>query len=116
MVVPVDRLAQCIDNIDSPFGPLLKGLDAAIKVALDVWKQYGTREEPVDEDNNQPAKRQKTASRSTSAAVSAEVSEATSEAGSEATGQVTEQPSDGRVKKLATQVCQDITNFYLYGN
>jgi hypothetical protein len=109
MVVPVDKLAQLIDSLGGPTAPLFRNLDANIKSALDVWKQHGTREEPADEDNNQSAKRRKTASRSTSAAVS----EATSEAASEATEQVTEQPSDGRVKKLATQVYHDITDFYL---
>lgn len=44
-----------------------------------------------------------------SEATSEAVSEATAQAASEATEQVTEQPSDGRVKKIATQVCHDIT-------
>src|SRR5579871_5303118 len=53
MVAPVDKLAQLIDSINGPAGPLFQSLDAGIKSALDVWKQHGTREEPTDEDNNQ---------------------------------------------------------------
>jgi hypothetical protein len=118
MIVPVDKLTQHIDSLSSSMAPLLPSLDTSIKTALDAWKQRGTREEPADEDNNQPAmKKRKTASRATSrltsSAASEAASEATSGAASEATQQVTEQPSDVRAQTLATHVRHDITDFFL---
>ena len=116
MVVPVDKLKQLIDSLNGPLAPLFKNLDTNIKTALGVWQQQGTREVPVDEDNNQRAKKRKTSrmmSVSTPEIVSEATSEVASEVASEATEQGTEQPSDYRVKMLVTQVCRDITDFYL---
>lgn len=119
MIVPVDKLTQHIDSLSSSMAPLIHpSLDTGIKTTLDAWKQRGTMEEPVDEDNNQPAmKKRKTASRATSrltsSAPSEAASEATSGAASEATQQVTEQPSDVRAQTLATHVRHDITDFFL---
>ena len=117
MVVSVDKLAQHIDSFGSSMAPLFQNLDANIKSALDVWTQRGTKDESADEDNNQPTKKRKTASRAISRLTSESTSEAASEAtsgpASEATQQVTEQPSDIRAQKLATHVRHDITDFCL---
>ncbi|KAF2179936.1 hypothetical protein K469DRAFT_753631 [Zopfia rhizophila CBS 207.26] len=67
MVAPVDKLAMYNDSINGPMAPFFKHLDADIKTALDVWQQRGTKDEPADEDNNQPArKKRKTTSEATS--------------------------------------------------
>jgi hypothetical protein len=119
MVVPVDKLAEHLEGLSTSVATLFfRSLDAAIKTALDVWKQRGIRDEPADEDNNQPAtKKRKMASGATSrlasSAASEAASEATSGAASEATQQGTEQPSDVRAQKLKTQVRHNITDFYL---
>ena len=114
MVVSVNKLKQITDDLGGALSPLFNILDPYIKTALDVWKQRGTREEPADEDNNQPAtKKRKTASTATSRLTSEAVSEATSVAASEETQQVTEQRSGVRDQKLTAHVRHNITDFCL---
>ena len=114
MVAPVERLAELVATRDSPTTPLfILHLDADIKIALDVWKQRGTKDGPADEDNNQQAtKKRKTLPGATSRLRSETTSEAASEASSRASSEATEQSSDGRVQQLTTQVYHDITDFY----
>jgi hypothetical protein len=122
MVAPVNKLEQLTNSVGGPLSPLVEHLDADIQSALDVWKQYGTREALLDEENNQPpTKKRKTASGATSMQASSAASEAASDAASKAASDATskeasvatEQPSDVRVQKLATQVRHNITDFCL---
>lgn len=89
VVAPVDKLSKLIDSLDAPMAELFcNSLDGYIKTALDVWKQRGTKDEPADEDNDQPARKKRKTT-------------------SEATGQ----PRDTRDKSLVAHVRRKITDF-----
>src|SRR2546421_2831089 len=64
MIASVNRLPKLVDGNDAAIAEAFcNSLDGYIKTALVTWKQLGAKDEPADEDNDQPArKRRKTTS------------------------------------------------------
>jgi hypothetical protein len=88
LVASVNQLPKLTEGLNTAVAQAFyRNLDSNIKTALNTWKQHGAKDEPVDEDNDQPARKKRKTT-------------------SETTGQL----KDTRDKSLVAQVCHKISD------